>query len=31
MELSPGNVRVIRHRSLQQLAACIEGKHAEVA
>jgi RNA polymerase sigma-70 factor (ECF subfamily) len=31
MELSPGNVRVIRHRSLQRLAACIEGSHREIA
>jgi RNA polymerase sigma-70 factor, ECF subfamily len=31
MELSPGNVRVIRHRSLQRLADCIEGKHQEGA
>jgi RNA polymerase sigma-70 factor (ECF subfamily) len=31
LELSPVNVRVIRHRCLQRLAACIEGAPAEVA
>jgi RNA polymerase sigma-70 factor (ECF subfamily) len=31
LALSPGNVRVIRHRSLQRLAACLEGGPREAA